>query len=188
MRFLGIDKQYSANKLRLLGEIFHDFQRHRETQSQHPLPSTMAPPFNPLTTTALELQSHLKSGFLTSVQLLETYLAQIERHNHAGQKLSAIIGIAPRDSLLAQAKAVDEERKEGRLRGPLHGLPTIVKDCFTFAPEVGLQTTVGSHVFSRERAKGNAVVIQQLIDQGVIILGTANLTVTLMFMVFAGSR
>jgi amidase len=139
----------------------------------------MAPPFNPLITTSLELQSHLKSGSLTSVQILETYLAQMERHNHAGQKLNAIISISPRDSLLAQAKALDEERKDGRLRGPLHGLPTIVKDCFTFAPEAGLKTTVGSHVFAREKAKGNAVVIQQLIDQGVIILGTANLTVTL---------
>ena len=84
---------------------------------------------------------------------------------------------------MAQAKALDEERKGGTVRGPLHGLPIIVKDCFTFAPEIGLKTTVGSHVFATETAKGNAVVIQQLIDQGVIVLGTANLTVTLLFMV-----
>jgi amidase len=139
----------------------------------------MAPLFNPLTTTALELQSHLQSGSLTSVHILETYLAQIEKHNHAGQKLNAIISVAPRDSLLAQAQKLDQERQEGKLRGPLHGLPTIVKDCFTFAPEVGLPTTVGSHVFVREKAKENAVVIQQLIEQGIIILGTANLTVRL---------
>lgn len=41
---------------------------------------------------------------------------------------------------------------------------------------MGLKTTVGSHVFAREKAKGNAVVIQQLVDCGVIILGTVNLT------------
>lgn len=138
----------------------------------------MATAFNPLTTTAFELQSRLQSGSLTSVQILETYLAQIAKHNHAGQKLNAIINIAPQDSLLAQARKLDQERKEGKLRGPLHGLPTIVKDCFTFAPEVGLPTTVGSHVFAREKAKGNAVVIQQLLDQGIMILGTANLTVS----------
>jgi amidase len=138
----------------------------------------MAISFNPLPTTALELQSHLQSGSLTSVQILETYLAQIEKHNHAGQKLNAIISVAPRAALLAQAQKLDQERKEGKLRGPLHGLPTVVKDCFTFAPEMGLPTTVGSHVFAREKAKGNAEVIQQLLDQGVIILGTANLTVS----------
>jgi amidase len=138
----------------------------------------MAPSFNPLTTTALELQTQLQTGSLTSVQILQTYLAQIEKHNHAGQKLNAIINIAPLDSLLSQAQKLDEERNEGKLRGPLHGLPTIVKDCFTFAPEMGLKTTVGSHVFARETAKGNAVVIQQLMDQGIIVLGTANLTVS----------
>ena len=138
----------------------------------------MAPPFNPLTITALELQSRLQSGSLTSVQILETYLAQIEKHNHAGQTLNAIINVAPRDALLAQAQKLDQERKEGKSRGPLHGLPTVVKDCFTFALEMGLPTTVGSHVFAREKAKGNAEVIQQLLDQGMIILGTSNLTVS----------
>ena len=139
----------------------------------------MAPPFNPLSTTALELQSHLVSGSLTSVQILETYLAQIEKHNHTGQKLNAIISVAPRNSLVAQAQKLDEERKAGKIRGPLHGLPVVVKDTFTFAPEVGLKTTVGSHVFAREKAKENAVLINQLIDKGVIVLGTANLTVRL---------
>ncbi|KAG0650131.1 amidase [Hyphodiscus hymeniophilus] len=126
----------------------------------------MAPPFNPLTITTLDLQSRLQSGSLTTVQILETYLAQIEKHNHAGQKLNAIISIAPRDSLFAQAQQLDQEREQGKLRGPLHGLPTVVKDCFTFAPEIGLKTTVGSHVFAGEKAKGNARLIQQLLQQG----------------------
>ena len=139
----------------------------------------MAQPFNPLTTTALSLQSSLQSGSLTSVQILQAYLSQVEKHNHAGQQLNAIISIAPLDSLFAQAGQLDLERKEGKLRGRLHGLPVVVKDCFTFAPELGLPTTVGSHVFAREKAKGNAVLIQQLVEQGIIVLGTANLTVSL---------
>lgn len=141
----------------------------------------MTTAFNTLTTTALELQSQLRSGSLTSVEIVEVYLAQIEKHNHTGPKLNAIINVVPRDNLLARAKELDEERKEGKIRGPLHGLPIIVKDAFTFAPEVGLPTTVGSYVFAREKAKGNAVVIQNLLDQGIIILGTANLTVCLTF-------
>lgn len=130
--------------------------------------------FNPLTTTAQELQSLLSRGSTTSGQIVETYLNQIEKHN---ERLKAIISIAPRDSLFAQAQKLDDERNKGNLRGPLHGLPIVVKDTFKFAPEMGLKTTVGSHVFAREKAKSNAVLIQQLIDQGVIILGTANLTV-----------
>jgi len=148
----------------------------------------MPPLFNPLTTTALELQALLQSGSLTSSEVLETYLEQIEKHNHAGQQLNAIISVAPKALLLAHAKTLDQEREDGKSRGPLHGLPTVVKDCFTFTPEMGLKTTVGSHVFARQTAKGNAVVIKQLLDQGVIILGTANLTVCALLSNFLLSR
>jgi amidase len=142
-------------------------------------------PFNPLTTTVSQLQSLLDSGSLTSVQILQTYLSQIEKHN---KRLKAIISIAPLDSLLSHAQKLDDERKAGELRGPLHGVPLVVKDTFTFAPEIGLKTTVGSHVFAREKAKGNAVLIQQLIDQGVMILGTANLTVCFVIIWTVGLR
>jgi amidase len=85
------------------------------------------PPFNVLTTTALELSTRLKEGSLTSIQIIETYLAQIEKHNHAGAKLNAMITVAPREVVLKRAGGLDQERKEGKIRGPFHGLPIIVK-------------------------------------------------------------
>lgn len=75
------------------------------------------------------LISHLESGALTSVALIRAYLTQIAKHNHAGLKLNAVISVAPEQTLLWQAEGLDRERREGRLRGKLHGLPVIVKVC-----------------------------------------------------------
>lgn len=83
--------------------------------------------FNVLLTTAAELQQRLSDGSLTSVDIIQTYLRQIEKHDRAGAKLNAILSLAPRESLLKQAKRLDEERNEGKIRGDLHGLPIVVK-------------------------------------------------------------
>lgn len=122
----------------------------------------VAPAFDVLSTTASQLQSLLISGKITSVQIVETYLEQIEKHNHSGARLHAIIATAERGVVLAKAAALDGERRNGKLRGPLHGIPIIVKDCFTFEPGIGLGTTVGSHAFAQERGIRNAGVIQQV--------------------------
>jgi amidase len=84
-------------------------------------------PFDVLTATASELQDSMKTGALTSVEVITTYLAQIEKHNHAGAKLNAMISVAPRELVLKTAEELDRERAAGRLRGLLHGLPIIVK-------------------------------------------------------------
>ena len=80
--------------------------------------------FDPLTTTATTLQQLLREGAIKSVQIVERYLLQIERHNHV---LNAFISVAPRDRLLDQATALDEERRAHRCRGPLHGIPIVLK-------------------------------------------------------------
>jgi amidase len=90
---------------------------------------TPTPPFNVLTTTATELETLLHEGSLTSVQIIETYLAQIEKHNHAGAKLNAMITVAPRELVLKRAGELDRERKEETIRGSFHGLHIIVKVC-----------------------------------------------------------
>jgi amidase len=120
------------------------------------------PAFDVLPTTAAQLQTLLTKGKITSVQIVETYLQQIEKHNHAGAKLNAVIATAERAIVLAKAAVLDDERKAGSLRGPLHGVPIIVKDCFTYEPGMGLDTTVGSHAFAQEKGIRNAVVIQQV--------------------------
>jgi amidase len=124
--------------------------------------ATSSATFDVLSTSAAELQYLLAEGKVTGVQVVEAYLDQIEKHNHAGAKLRAIIATAERGVVLAKAAALDEERKNGHLRGPLHGIPIIVKDCFTYEPGMGLRTTVGSHAFAQEVGIRNAGVIQQV--------------------------
>ena len=83
--------------------------------------------FDVLRTTAAELASKLAAGDLTSVDLIEHYLAQIEAHNHNGMGLRAIVSMPSREQLLARAKELDLERQHGETRGPLHGVPIVVK-------------------------------------------------------------
>lgn len=129
--------------------------------------------------TATELQKHLESGNLTSVDIIETYLKHIEFHNHAGMKVNAIISTMPRDIALFKAQELDDERKNGKVRGPFHGIPLIVKDAFITDPSLGMNTTCGAVCFRGAKPKRNALVIDQLIDSGMIILGKATLTVNL---------
>jgi Asp-tRNA(Asn)/Glu-tRNA(Gln) amidotransferase A subunit family amidase len=81
-------------------------------------------PFNRLTTTASELQALLQQGTLTSVDAVDAYLEQIDRHN---DWLKAVIATPPRDQLAARAKFLDDECKQGKTRGPLHGIPVLIK-------------------------------------------------------------
>jgi hypothetical protein len=88
--------------------------------------------FDVLTTPVADLQALLDSGRLTSVELVDEYLAQITRHNTKGMVVRALISIAPRVSLLEQASDLDAERRLQGKRGPMHGIPVIVKVQYTF--------------------------------------------------------
>lgn len=77
--------------------------------------------------TAAQLQRLLEAKVVTSVDIVKLYLAQISKHNHAGLHLNAIISIAERDSLLVCAQELDYERSQGKVRGPFHGIPIILK-------------------------------------------------------------
>lgn len=79
--------------------------------------------------TATELQALLSSEKLTSRQLVEQCLAQIEKHDRQGMTLRAMIAVTPEKELLELADHLDEERKRNKIRGPLHGIPIIVKVC-----------------------------------------------------------
>lgn len=136
----------------------------------------LIPEFNPLVTTAWELQELLSGNILTSVEIIETYLVQIEQHNRRGRQLRALISVAPRHELLKIARQLDNERAHGRLRGPLHGIPIVVKDNIMTDQSLGMDTTVGSYAFVGCVPKKNATVVDRLTRKGMIILGKANLT------------
>jgi len=77
-----------------------------------------------LTIDAQGLQNLLENGDVTSLGLVSQYLAQIGKHDG---KLHAMIQITPKDLLEATAKSLDRERAAGKIRGPLHGIPIIIK-------------------------------------------------------------
>jgi hypothetical protein len=80
-----------------------------------------------LTSSVAELQELLASGETTSVALVTSFLDQIDKHNLNGLELRAILFPVPRELALTRAKQLDEDRTSGQVRGPLHGIPIIVK-------------------------------------------------------------
>ncbi|KAH8888130.1 amidase signature enzyme [Thozetella sp. PMI_491] len=130
-------------------------------------------PFDPLTTNAVDLQRMLEAGQITSVQIVESYLQQIERHEPA---LNALISISPAETLRRIAAELDEERRQGRVRGPLHGIPIVLKDCFITASDLGMPTTAGAVVFAEAKASKNAAIVQRMLNAGLIILAKGNMT------------
>ncbi|KUJ21855.1 amidase family protein [Mollisia scopiformis] len=96
---------------------------------------------NPLTATAAELQAKLTDNSITSQHLVKIYLDQIARHNGS---LKAVIATVPEKLLEKAAAELDNERASGTVRGPLHGIPFLVKDNIATIPELGVPTTCDS--------------------------------------------
>ncbi|GLA27012.1 hypothetical protein AnigIFM63326_004199 [Aspergillus niger] len=131
--------------------------------------------WNVLSATATQLGQLLRGGHITSVDIVKAYLAQIDRHNKAGLELHAIISVNA-ETALAQAAARDNERSEGKVRSPLHGIPIIVKDAIITSESLGLPTTVGAFAFKDTYGRKNASIIDILLEHGMIILAKASLT------------
>lgn len=92
--------------------------------------------------TASGLQTLLNSGEITSVDLVEQSLEQIELHNTRGLNLRALIFVAPEKLALARAAELDAERAAGKLRGPLHGIPILVKVRTCVSPMTSLDCSL----------------------------------------------
>lgn len=133
--------------------------------------------FDPLKATATGLAKLLDDGELTSVDIIETFLEQIEKHNHAGANINALLATAPRHILLSQAIQLDEERAAGKLRSAFHGLPIIIKDNILTDVQFGMPTTAGSWAFVNAKARSNADLVKGLIEKGMLVIGKGNLTV-----------
>ena len=116
-----------------------------------------------------QLQALMSSGSLTSRELTRGYLQRIAQYNPL---LRAVIETNPNAEAIAVR--LDNERRQGRgLRGPLHGVPVLVKD--NIATDDQMQTTAGSLALVNSQVPADAVVIQRLRDAGAVILGKANL-------------
>jgi len=130
-------------------------------------------PFDVLTTTAVDLQRLLRENKISSVQIVESYLAQVKQHD---AELRCFISVAPRETLLRAAASLDGERMQGKTRGALHGIPIVLKDNFVTAMELGMGTTAGSWALVGAKATANSAVAQKLLDAGLLILGKTNMT------------
>ena len=128
---------------------------------------------DPLIVDAKELQELLTRGSLTSVDLIDIYTQQIREHD---DYLKAVISSGPEDVLLEAAQRLDQERSQGKLRGPVHGIPILIKDNIDTHPDLGMQTTAGSFALAQSMPSKNARVVDKLIDAGAIILGKCNLS------------
>jgi amidase len=115
-----------------------------------------------------ELQAAMASGQLTSRDLTLGYIRRIQSLNPL---LHSVIELNP--NAIAIATQLDSERRRGSVRGPLHGIPLLVKD--NIATDDQMQTTAGSLAIYGSQVPGDAVIIEQLRAAGAIILGKSNL-------------
>ena len=122
--------------------------------------------------TISELQDKMASGKYTSEQITKLYLDRIEAIDKKGIKLNAVIEINP--EALAIAKAMDKERKEGKIRSSLHGIPILIKDNIDTADK--MMTTAGSLALVGNIASKDAFIVNKLREAGAVLLGKTNLS------------
>jgi amidase len=115
---------------------------------------------NILTATADDLQHILSSSSgVDSRYLVKTYLSQIQRHN---DYLRAVVSTTPEQLLMKRAEMLDDERTNGKIRGPLHGIPILLKDNIATAASSGLDTTAGSLALKDSKPKANAPIVDRV--------------------------
>ena len=116
------------------------------------------------------LQARIATGELDSIALTRAYLKRIAEIDRRGPQLRAVIELNPQ--ALTEAAARDAERRAGRLRGPLHGIPVLLKDNINARP---MATTAGSLALKDFRP-GDAFLVTRLRAAGAVILGKTNLS------------
>lgn len=119
-----------------------------------------------------EIQEDLERGDYSIVELAEFYLDQIEKLDKSGPELNAVLTINP--DVLTIAAQLDEEMKSGNIRGPLHGIPVLLKDNIDTGDK--MPCTAGSRVMKDSYPLKDSPLAAQLREAGAIILGKANLS------------
>jgi amidase len=122
--------------------------------------------------TIAQLQEKMSSGVLASEQITQKYLDRIEQIDRKGPELRAVIEINP--EALAIARQMDADRKSGKIRGLLHGIPVLIKDNIDTGDK--MQTTAGSLALVGNPAPDDAIIVRKLRDAGAVLLGKTNLS------------
>jgi Asp-tRNA(Asn)/Glu-tRNA(Gln) amidotransferase A subunit family amidase len=126
--------------------------------------------FDPLEKNIAELQRAMAAGRLTSAQLVSFYLDRIAAFDQSGPRVNAVIAINPHAA--TYARQLDDERRKKGTRGPLHGIPILLKDNFDTND---MATTGGCLALFGYQPKDDAFQVKKLRDAGAVILGKVNL-------------
>ena len=138
--------------------------------AQPPAPAPV--PFGLEEATIADLQQRMQSGRDTARSLAEQYVARIEAIDRSGPALHSVIELNP--EAIAIADRLDAERKSRGPRGPLHGIPVLIKD--NIATADGMMTTAGSLALAGARPPKDAFIVERLRAAGAVILGKTNLS------------
>jgi amidase len=122
--------------------------------------------------TVRDAQAAISSGRVSARRLTEMYLERIERIDRRGAALNSVIETNP--DAISIADALDRERKAGRARGPLHGVPVLIKDNIDTADK--MLTTAGSLALVNAKPRRDAFIVEQLRAAGCVIIGKTNLS------------
>jgi len=128
----------------------------------------------PWSLSATHLARRLQQGEISSRSAVEAHLARIDALDPQLHAFTTVLASEAR----AESDARDAERARGALRGPLHGLPVTVKECFDLE---GLPTTLGLSSRANTRARRDAAMVTLLREAGAVILGRTNLSQTMLF-------
>jgi amidase len=122
--------------------------------------------------TVIEALSRMEKGAITSHTLTERYLARIDAMDKRGPRVNAVIELNP--DALAIAAQMDAERKAGHVRGPLHGIPILLKDNIDTADR--LKTSAGSLALADSTPAKDAFIVERLRAGGAVLIGKTNLS------------
>src|SRR5260370_20101099 len=139
---------------------------------ERPESSPEVPAFELEEISIAELQNGMKAGKYTARGIAEKYLARVEALDKHGPAVNSVIEVNP--DVLALAEASDKERKQKGARGPLHGIPMLLKDNIDTADK--MMTTAGSLALVGSKVPKDSVVAQKLREAGAVILGKTNLS------------
>lgn len=142
------------------------------TASAQPTARTIAPRLDTIVVeaTITELQRGMSEGRFTALDLTRAYLARIAAYDQQGPALNAMVRVnasAERD-----ARAMDAERRAGKVRGPLHGIPVILKDNYNTADMPTTGSTLALATFTPQE---DAFIVRRLREAGAVIIGKSNL-------------
>ncbi len=143
-----------------------------QDKKEEPLPVEPKDDFELNEITITELQDKMKTGEYSSEKVTQLYLQRIEAIDKKGPALNSVIELNP--DALTIAKAMDDERKAGKIRGPLHGIPVLIKDNIDTADK--MMTTAGSLALVGHIAAKDAFIVKKLREAGAVLLGKTNLS------------